>query len=244
MKTVIITGASKGIGRQTAKVFAKAGWGVTINYNKSKQQAIELLKEIKDNGGNAIIVKADISEEKQVEYLFKQSYDYFKKGADVLINNAGISLEGLFTDIKTEDFKKLFDINVFGTMLCTKMALPYMISQKKGCIINISSIWGITGASCEVHYSASKAAIIGFTKALAKETGLSGVRVNAIAPGVIDTDMNKNLSKKDIESLKEQTPLNKIGKTSDIAELALFLASEKADFITGQVISSNGGIVI
>jgi len=244
MKLVIITGGSRGIGRQTAITFAKAGYAVAVNYNNSEKEAKQLCEEIKKSGGNAVPFKADISEEKQVKEMFSAIYEHFHKGADILINNAGIAISGLFTDIDTSTFKHMFDVNVFGTILCCKEALPYMISNKKGCIINTSSIWGIAGASCEVHYSASKAAIIGLTKALAKEVGLSGITVNCIAPGVIMTDMNKNLKASDIDVLKDETPLNSIGETADIAELALFLASQKAKFITGQVISPNGGLVI
>lgn len=244
MKTVLITGASKGIGEEIARCFALSGYGVAINYLKSQGLAEKLQSEINDKGGKACIIKADVADEIQVKNMFKKANAFFNKGIDVLINNAGIALSGLFTDISTESYKRMFDVNVYGTINCAKIALPYMITQKKGCIINISSVWGIAGASCEVHYSASKAAVIGFTKALAKETGLSGVNVNCIAPGLIMTDMNKNLSEKDLEEIKEQTALNRTGKPSDIAELALFLASDKAEFITGQVISPNGGLVI
>lgn len=244
MKTVLVTGASKGIGKDIALRFSEAGYGVVINYNSSKEQAKELLEKIKAQGGNAVIIKADVSDEVQVKNMFDEAHAYFRKGIDVLINNAAISLYGLFCDIKPQQYKRLFDVNLFGVINCIRQALPYMISNKSGCIINISSIWGITGASCEAHYSASKAAIIGLTKALAKETGMSGINVNCIAPGVIQTDMIKHLNNEEIEELKQQTPLNRLGSVEDISKLALFLASSDAGYITGQVISPNGGMVI
>ena len=243
MKTVLITGASRGIGREIAKQFAADGCGVIINYNKNYEAAESLLNELKTAGGLAIALKADISDEYQVKGMFKAAYKNFKT-IDVLINNAGIAEHKLFTDITAQGWQKMFDVNVMGTFLCCREALPQMIDNKSGCIINISSIWGITGASCEVHYSASKAAVIGLTKALAKEVGLSGINVNCIAPGVIETDMIKDLSIEDKEALKQQTALNCLGNVSDIASLALYLASDKAKFITGQVISPNGGFLI
>lgn len=244
MKTVLITGASRGIGAQIARSFAASGYGVVINYNNSESAANCLLNEIKEKGGNACVIKADISCEIQVKEMFKRAKSFFNKGVDVLINNAATALSGLFTEVDVTSYRKMFDVNVTGAMICAKEALPYMISKKDGCIINISSVWGITGASCEVHYSAAKAAVIGFTKALAKETGPSGVNVNCIAPGVIMTDMLNNLNEKELNELKEQIPLNRLGTTEDIAHLALFLASDKAKYITGQIISPNGGMVI
>jgi 3-oxoacyl-[acyl-carrier protein] reductase len=241
MKTVLITGAARGIGRECALLFAKSGYAVAINYNSSENQAKELERLI---GPPSVAIKADVSDEAQVRAMFERARAHFGKGFDVIINNAGISLYGLFTDIPLSDFKRLLDVNVCGPVLCCKYGLPYMIERKSGCIINISSVWGICGASCEVHYSVSKAAIIGLTKALAKEVGPSNVTVNCIAPGVIDTDMLSCFSKEEINALKEQTPLGRIGKPEDVAHLALYLASDSARFITGQVISPNGGFVI
>ncbi len=241
MKTVLITGAARGIGRECALLFAKNGYAVAINYNTSEEQARELERLI---GQPSIAIKADVSDEGQVAAMFEKARAHFGKGFDVIINNAGISLYGLFTDVPLSDFKRLLDVNVCGAALCCKYGLPYMIERKSGCIVNISSVWGICGASCEVHYSVSKAAIIGLTKALAKEVGPSGITVNCIAPGVIDTDMISCFSKEEINSLKEQTPLGRIGKPQDVAHLALYLASDSARFITGQVISPNGGFVI
>ena len=165
-------------------------------------------------------------------------------GVDVLVNNAGIAQFKLFSDIKEEEWDKMFDVNVKGMFNCTQAAIPFMIHKKSGKVINISSIWGIAGASCEVHYSASKAAVIGFTKALSKELGPSGICVNCVAPGVVKTDMCESLSEEDFEALKEETPIGRIAKPEDISKTVLFLAGSGADFITGQVISPNGGIVI
>lgn len=238
MKTVLITGASRGIGAASARLFKKHGYNVIINYNNSYDKAELLAKEI-----GAIALKADVSDKSQVETMFSEIEKAYG-GVDVLVNNAGISQIKLFSDITEDEWDKMFDVNIKGMFNCTKSALGYMIHNKSGKIINISSMWGITGASCEVHYSASKAAVIGFTKALAKELGPSGICVNCVAPGVVKTDMCKDLTSEDIEALKEETPLEKIGEPEDIAKTILFLAENSGDFITGQVISPNGGLVI
>jgi len=234
MKTALITGASRGIGRACARILAADGYRVIINYNSSSEAAEKLAEEI---GGAA--VKADVSDMTQVQEMFS-----IAGNVDVLVCSAGIARQQLFTDISPDDWRKMFAINVDGVYNCCKCALPYMIHEKKGKIITMSSMWGITGASCESAYSASKAAIIGLTKALAKELGPSGIQVNCVAPGVIDTEMNANLTPETMEDLKEETPLGVIGKPEDVANVVSFLASEKADFITGQVISPNGGILI
>lgn len=238
MKTVLITGASRGIGAETARLFSQNGYCVIINYNKSEKKAQSLAEEI---GARAIC--ADVSEAGDVKRMFSEIESDFG-GVDVLINNAGISQFKMFTDITEEEWDYMFAVDVKSMFNCTKAALPYMIHKKCGKIINISSIWGITGASCEVHYSAAKAAVIGFTKALAKELGPSGINVNCVAPGVIKTDMCASLTEEDIDVLKEETPLERIGTPKDVAETVLFLASSGAGFMTGQVISPNGGIVI
>lgn len=238
MKNVLITGASRGIGKEIAEEFSKNGYRVFLNYNNSKEDA-----EIIGKKTGAIPVKADITKIEEVENMADFIHKNYGK-IDVLVNNAGISQIKMFCDITEQDWKSMFDVNINGMFLVTKAFLDDMISKKKGKIINISSMWGIIGGSCEVHYSASKAAVIGFTKSLAKEMGLSGINVNCVSPGVIDTDMNKHLSVEEMEELKNETPLNRIGKTSDVAKTVLFLASEGADFITGQVINVDGGIVI
>lgn len=242
-KTVIITGASKGIGAATAILFAEKGYNVVINYNNSVESARLLQRSLSENGYNVIALKANVTNRKEVDLMIKETLYRFGS-IDVLINNAGISQQSLFTDISEYDWDNMMNVNLKGVFNCTQAVLPHMIEKKSGKIINMSSIWGITGGSCEVHYSAAKAGIIGFTKALAKELGPSGITVNCIAPGVIDTNMNANLSVDDLNALVEQTPIGRIGTTNEIAATALFLAEPNADFITGQVISPNGGMVI
>lgn len=237
MKNVLITGGSRGIGAACVKKFADEGYRVFLNYSKSENEA----KKIAVQTG-AIPVKADISDLSQVQKMIELINSH--GGTDILINNAGVAKQLLFTDITEEEWDRVFDINVKGMFLVTREAVKSMINKKSGKIINLSSMWGITGGSCEVHYSASKAAVIGFTKALAKELGLSGITVNCVAPGVIDTEMNNNLTDEDKEILCEETPLGRIGTPEETAELIYFLASDKASFITGQVISNNGGIVV
>ena len=242
-KTVLITGASGGIGRAAAFAFAKDGYSVAVHYNKSRSAAEELCRELESIGAKVIAVQADISDKAAVEKMFAEVRNSLG-AVGVLVNNAGISEQALFSDITEEMWDRMFDVNVQGAYLCTQSALPDMIHEKWGRIINISSMWGISGASCEVHYSASKAALIGFTKALAKEVGLSGITVNCIAPGVINTRMNGHLSPEVIEELKKETPLNRTGTPEDVAEAILFLASERSSFITGQVLSVDGGFVL
>ena len=233
-KTALVTGASRGIGEACAKALASDGYRVIINYNQSEQRAFDLAREL---GG--IAVRADVSDAAQVEKMFEAAGDI-----DVLVCNAGISLTKLFTDTTTQEWDRIFDVNVTGTASCCRHAAKSMIRKKSGSIITMSSIWGITGASCEVAYSSTKAAIIGFTKALAKELGPSGIRVNCVAPGVINTDMNSGLSKADIDALTYDIPLGTIGTPEDVASVVSFLASDKAAYITGQVIGVNGGFLI
>lgn len=242
-KTALITGATRGIGNEIAKTFAMDGYNVVINYLNSEEVAENLCRQLYEKGYNAMKVKADVSNREEVDMMIKAIHNKFGD-VDVLVNNAGIAQQKLFTEISDLDWDRIFDVNVKGVFNCSQLVLPKMIQNKRGKIINISSMWGLTGASCEVHYSASKAAVIGLTKALAKEVGPSNIQVNCVAPGVINTDMNSDLDERDIEAIKEQTPLGKIGSAEDIAETVLFLASDKANFITGQIISPNGGMVI
>lgn len=242
-KTVLVTGASKGIGYEIAKLFAMKGYNVAINYNQNRELAHMLLDELRESQYSAMVVQADISNKEQVDSMISSVYKQFGE-IDVLVNNAGIAKQQLFTDISVQEWDRMFDVNVKGMFLCCQGVLPAMIRNKSGKIINISSIWGITGASCEVLYSTTKAAVIGLTKALAKELGPSNIQVNCVAPGVIDTDMNSELDQATFEDLKEQTPLGTIGKCIDVAETVAFLACEKSNFITGQVISPNGGFLI
>ncbi len=243
MKTAIITGASRGIGRKTAKLLAQNGYAVLINYHKNKEMAQKLCRELTDEGFYAKIFGADVSQPDLVKQMVDFAMKTFGK-IDLLVNNAAVAKQQLFSDITLADWRETFSVNVDGMFLCTKEVLPHMIHEKSGSIVNISSMWGITGGSCEVAYSASKAAVIGLTKSLAKEVGLSGIRVNCVAPGVIDTDMNGHLSPEDMNALREETPLNCIGTVQDVAEAVLFLASDKAKFITGQVLQVNGGILM
>lgn len=240
-KVVIITGASRGIGRQCA-IDLSYDYDVVINYNKSENEAKELLEIVKNNGSNAIMIRADVSDREQVDSMVDKVVSYYGR-IDALINNAGIARQELFTDVKSEDMKKMTDINLGGVFNCTQAVLKEMINKKQGRIINMSSVWGICGASCEVVYSATKAAIVGFTKALAKEVSLSGITVNAVAPGVIDTDMC-NFDEETIRELKEEIPLGRIGDTKDVSSVVRFLVSEGASYITGQVINVSGGFVI
>ncbi len=242
-KTVIITGASKGIGAATAILFAEKGYNVIINYNSSAESALLLERSLCSNGYSALSYMADVSKPNDVARMVNDVILKFGK-IDVLINNAGIAQQKLFTDITDGDWEKMVSVNLTGTFNCCRAVVPHMVSRKCGCIINTSSIWGMTGASCEVHYSAVKAGIIGLTKALAKELGPSGIRVNCVAPGVIATRMNSGLSVEDLDALADDTPLSRIGKPNEVAATSYFLASSDAEFITGQVISPNGGIVI
>ncbi len=241
--TVIVTGASRGIGKACALAFGKSGADVIVNYTRSKEKAEEVCEEISKLGGRALPFCADVADRKAVDEMIAFAHSNFGS-INTLVNNAGIAEQIMFCDITEEKWDRMFAVDVKGVYNCIQAALPDMIHNKLGRIINISSMWGITGASCEVHYSAAKAAVIGMTKALAKELGPSGITVNAIAPGVISTEMNGNISEEIMTELKEETPIGRIGTPEDIAETALFLASPKASFITGEVISVNGGFVI
>lgn len=234
---VLITGASRGIGNEIARTLALSGKRVIANYNKSEEQALKL----QEGNENIDIYKADVSKREEVHKMVEYILKKYKK-IDVVINNAGISESKLFTDVTDDDWKKMIDINLYSAFCVTQEALPNMIQNKKGCIINISSVWGIVGASCETIYSITKAGIDGMTKSLAKELGPSNIRVNSIAPGIIDTDMNKKLTQDDIKNIEEEIPLEKIGKTIDIARCVEWLIQD--DYTTGQVISVNGGWII
>ncbi|GHV01424.1 3-oxoacyl-ACP reductase [Clostridia bacterium] len=241
-KTVVITGAGRGIGTEIARVFARAGYTVIVNYYKSETAALKLQAELTAAGGNAHAFQCDVSDCAAVSGMAARIHKTFG-GADVLINNAGVSAWGLFTDTAAEERRRVLDVNLHGVFNVTHAFLPRMIERKEGCIINISSIWGVSGASCEAVYSASKAAVVGFTKALAREVGPSGVRVNCIAPGLIDapeTDgMNARFTREELAGFAAQTALGRAGKPSDPAAAALYLAG--AAYVTGQTIVVDGG---
>lgn len=240
-KVALVTGASRGIGREIARSLAKQNIKVIANYNNSEEKAIELKKELEAEGIEIDIVKADVSKRKEIKNLVKYAIENYGK-IDILINNAGISEYKLFTDETDEDWNKVINTNLYSAFAVSQEAIPNMIKNKNGCIINISSVWGMVGASMEVLYSVSKAGIDGLTKALAKELGPSNIRVNAIAPGIVDTDMCKNFSKEDLENIKEEIPLERIGKTEDIAKCVNWLIND--NYTTGQIISINGGWII
>ncbi len=233
MRNVLITGASRGIGAATARLFAQMGDKVYINYRTEKEAAQRLAAEI---GGVALC--ADVANPLQVEVMLNQL-----PGIDVLVNNAGFSQFAFFDTLSHEDWQRMLDVTLSGAFYCIQGVLPHMIHQKKGAIINVSSIWGITGAACEVAYSTAKAGLIGMTRALAKEVGPSGISVNCVAPGVIDTAMNQTLSEETLAELREETPLGRLGTPEEIADSIYFLAKPDS-FITGQVLSPNGGLVI
>jgi 3-oxoacyl-[acyl-carrier protein] reductase len=238
MKTVLINGGSRGIGKATVEYFASHGYAVAFTYKNSKEEAEALAKRT-----GALAIMADSAKEDDVLRAVKTTIDAFSH-IDVLINNAAISSFSVFCDISLDEWEEIFRVNVTGPFLYSRAVLSHMISRKCGSIVNVSSMWGLVGSSCEVHYSTTKAALIGMTKALAKEVGPSGIRVNAIAPGVIATEMNQTLSEEDMTSLTEETPLCRIGTPEEIARAIYFLASEEGSFITGEVLNASGGFVI
>ena len=240
-KVVLITGASKGIGRKIAEILAINNYTIIANYNNSEKEAIELKRKIEEQGKTLDIYKADITDQKQCKNLVEYVIKEYKK-IDVLINNAGIDKSQLITEVTKEDWDNIINTNLYSAFIMCQETVHNMIQNKKGCIINISSIWGQVGASMEVVYSISKAGMDGLTKSLAKELGPSGIRVNSIAPGFIDTDMNKIYNKEEITQIKEEIPLQKIGETIDIAKCVKWLIED--EYTTGQVISINGGWVI
>ncbi len=238
MKTVLINGGSRGIGAAAVRAFSQAGYAVAFTYLRSEEEAERLSKEC-----GALAIRADSSSSSEVRAAVASAKAYLSH-IDVLINNAAISSFSLFTDITDEDFARIFEVNVNGPFYYTKAVLPEMIKRKSGRIINVSSIWGQSGASCEVHYSATKAALIGLSRALAKEVGPSGITVNCVAPGVIDTDMNRRLDETAKRALCEDTPLGRMGTPREVAEALLYLAGEGASFITGQVLTVDGGFLL
>ena len=242
-RTALITGASRGIGRAAAELLAERGYRLMLNYFRSEGSVLELKQKLTAAGADAEIFQADVGDSRQAEAMAEACCKRFGR-VDVLINNAGNADVGLLTEVTDERWDRLWRVNVGGVFYTCRAVLPGMIREKRGKIINLSSIWGIAGASCEAAYSATKAAVIGLTKALAKEVGPSGIQVNCIAPGAVETDMNAALDEAALRSLREETPLGRLGTPREIAAAIAFLASEESDFITGQVLSPNGGLVI
>lgn len=241
--TVIITGASGGIGSAASILFAEKGWNVVMNYYRSAESAKLLAASLSERGYSVVPYYADITDRSFVERMIYDTENRFGK-IDALVNNAGIAQQKLFTDITDKDFDNMVSVNLKGTFLCSQAVLPGMIHYKSGKIVNISSVWGVVGGACEVHYSAAKAAVIGLTKALAKEVAPSGIQVNCIAPGLIETRMNNNIPADELSNFVDEIPLGRMGDPNEVAELIYFLCSENSDYITGQVISQDGGIAI
>ena len=240
-KIVLVTGGSKGIGADIVKTLAQNNYQVILNYNKSEEQAKQIQSHLKEKNINIDIFKADVSNHIEVTKLINFCINKYHK-IDVLINNAGISQSKIFTDITDNDWNNMMQTNLTSAFYTIKDTLPSMIHNKSGCIINISSVWGLVGASCEVHYSVAKAGLDAMTKSLAKELGPSNIRINSIAPGIIDTDMNSNLSKEDLQLIKNEIPLGQIGKPDSISNCVLWLIEDS--YTTGQILSINGGWII
>lgn len=244
MSTVLITGASRGIGAATARLFAQQGWDVAVNYNQSERAAQDLVGELTGLGVRACAIPADLSRSEQAQALVDRTVEQLG-GLDALVCNAGIALpQQLITDTTDEQWRKVFAANVDGMFYTLRAAVPHFVRQKAGHIVTVSSMWGVTGGSCEVAYSAAKGAVIAMTKALAKELGPSGITVNCVAPGLIVTDMNAHLDPESLEALRLDTPLERLGTPEDVARSIFFLTSPAADFMTGQVLQPNGGLCI
>ena len=242
-RIALVSGGSRGIGAACVRAFAQDGYAVVFLYNRSAGKAEALVQALRSEGWDVTAYPCDVSDPQQVAATVADILRTFRR-IDALVNCAGIAHIGLFTDMTEDEWDRLFAVNVRSAFSLTKAVLPGMISARKGSIVNVSSMWGEVGASCEVAYSATKAALIGLTKALAKEVGPSGVRVNCVTPGVIDTDMNAQLTEDDRAALADETPLGRIGTAEEVAKAILFLCGEGASFITGQVLGVSGGLVI
>ena len=243
MKSALITGSSRGIGRAVARELAHQGWAVGINYLTRRDKAQELVEELTGEGCQAAAFQADVADGAAVEEMVRQLTQTFGP-VELVVNNAGVAGQSLFQDISDEMWNRYLAVNLGGARNTIKAVLPHMISEKRGCIVNISSIWGLRGASCEVAYACTKAAIIALTRSLAMELAPSGIRVNCVAPGVINTDMVQVLGQDTLDDLARETPLGRLGTPEDIAAAAAFLASERAGFITGQVLTVDGGFIV
>lgn len=242
-KTVWITGGARGIGAAAVRVFAKAGWQVAFGYRQAASQAQALMQELTSYGSKVYAVQGDMTCRADVEHTKQEILERFGQ-IDALVCNAGIAQQKMFCDITDNDWDTMFDTNVKSMYYAIQAVLEGMVHRKAGNIVTVSSIWGVTGASCESHYAASKAAVIGLTKSLAQELGLSGIRVNCVAPGVIDTDMNAMHDAQTLQELAEETPLGRLGTPEEVAQAILFLCETRASFITGQVLGVSGGFAI
>ena len=242
-QTALVTGSSRGIGRAIAVELAREGWAVCVNYLELREAAEDLVRLLRAEGWEAIAVRADVSDRDAVEAMVRTAQAELGP-IELLVNNAGISYQGLFQDTSNEIWDRTLAVNLTGARNAAQAVLPHMLSEKRGCIVNISSMWGLRGASCEVAYACSKAAIIGLTRSLALELAPSGIRVNCVAPGCIETDMVRVLGEETRAMLVEETPLGRLGTPEDIAHAVAFFASEKASFLTGQVLTADGGFIV
>ena len=242
-QTALVTGSSRGIGRAIAVELAREGWAVCVNYLEHREAAEDLVRLLRAEGWEAIAVRADVSDRDAVEAMVRTAQAELGP-IELLVNNAGISYQGLFQDTSNEIWDRTLAVNLTGARNAAQAVLPHMLSEKRGCIVNISSMWGLRGASCEVAYACSKAAIIGLTRSLALELAPSGIRVNCVAPGCIETDMVRVLGEETRAMLVEETPLGRLGTPEDIAHAVAFFAPEKASFLTGQVLTADGGFIV
>lgn len=242
-RVAVVTGGVSGIGEAIVRALCSDGFAVAINYNSSEAKAFALASELSAKGSNVITVKADVSSSEEVAEMMNTVKETLGTPY-VLVNNSGIAQQKLFTDITDDDWNRMIGVNLTGAFNTCRAVLPFMIHEKNGKIINISSMWGQVGASCEVHYSASKAGLIGLTKALAQEVAPSGITVNCVSPGAVETKMMASFTKEEIDALCEEIPMERLGKTEEIAKVVSFLASDSASYITGQVIAVNGGMVV
>lgn len=242
-KVAIVTGSSRGIGSATAVKFAEHGADLVINYNSDHENAQKTAKKVRELGRNAIVVQANVAEAEDAKKLIKNAIKEYDR-IDILVNNAGITKDGLLLRMKEEDFNKVVDVNLKGTFNCTKQAIRYMMKQRFGKIVNLSSVVGLMGNAGQSNYAASKAGVVGFTKAIAREVSKRGINVNAVAPGYIDTDMTEELPKKVKEEMLDNIPLNRFGKAEDVANVIMFLVSPLASYINGQTINIDGGMLM
>ena len=242
-RSALVTGASRGIGRAVAAVLAREGWAVCVNYLERRDAAESLVRELRSQGRAAMAFQADIADRESADACVRAASEELGP-VELLVNNAGISRQGLFQNLDDAAWDRLLAVNLTGPRNAVLAVLPHMLSEKRGCVVNISSMWGLRGASCEAAYAATKAGVIGLTRSLALELAPSGIRVNCVAPGCVETDMVRVLGEDTRRMLAEETPLGRLGTPEDIAQAVAFLASEKAAFITGQVLAADGGFVV